>query len=98
MTLEKAIESFGKNFVSIPVENIRYWDDLEMYLGDVIISPEIAKLNAKKYKANYKNEIIKLVTHGILHLLGYNHRLKKDKVEMFMLQNKLLEEVWQRIS
>ena len=37
MTLEKAIESFGKNFVSIPVENIRYWDDLEMYLGDVII-------------------------------------------------------------
>lgn len=37
MTLDKAIENFGKNFISIPIENIRYWNDLEVYMGDVIV-------------------------------------------------------------
>ena len=37
MTLEKHIERFGTEFVSIPVTNIRYWEDLEMYLGEILI-------------------------------------------------------------
>ena len=36
MTIEKHIEKFGAEFVSIPVQNIRYWDDLEMYLGELM--------------------------------------------------------------
>ena len=37
MSLEKAIENFGKNFVSIPVKNVRYWNEMEMYVGEVVI-------------------------------------------------------------
>ncbi len=37
MTLEKAIENFGKQFVSIPVENVKYWDEMEMYIGEVVV-------------------------------------------------------------
>jgi len=35
MSLEKHIEKFGKEFVSIPVKDVRYWDALEMYIGNV---------------------------------------------------------------
>ena len=40
MTLEQAVENFKGNFVSIPVDNVRYWDDLEMYIGEVIVGTE----------------------------------------------------------
>ena len=37
MSLEKAIKNFGEQFVSIPVKNVRYWHELEMYIGEVIV-------------------------------------------------------------
>ena len=37
MTLDKQIEKFGKEFVSVPVKNIRYWAELEMHIGEVLV-------------------------------------------------------------
>jgi probable rRNA maturation factor len=54
-------------------------------LGDVIICPSIAKVNAAKYGSTFKSEISRLVAHGLLHLLGYDHGKK-----MFDLQEKIL--------
>jgi len=58
------------------------------FLGEIVIAPEIAALHAVRYGVNPEKELRKLLVHGILHLLGYNH--ENDRGEMNRLQNKLL--------
>lgn len=48
------------------------------FLGEIYISLEQAKRQAKTYEASYRQELLRLVTHGALHLLGYDHKKKKD--------------------
>jgi probable rRNA maturation factor len=57
-------------------------------LGEIIIAPEIAALHAVRYGVEPDKEIRKLLVHGILHLLGYDH--ETDKGQMDRLQTKLL--------
>ena len=42
-------------------------------LGDVIISRQTTRRNAKQYGATYADEVKRLVIHGTLHVLGYDH-------------------------
>lgn len=60
------------------------------YLGDIAISIEYAKKTACKKKIFLEEELQILLIHGYLHLLGYNHELRKEAKIMFSLQNKLL--------
>ena len=55
-------------------------------LGDVVVCPSVAKMNARKYNVSFNAEIARLVAHGILHLLGYDHGRK-----MFEMQDKIME-------
>ena len=43
------------------------------YLGDLVISSETTKRQAKRFKVTVKKELCRLITHGILHLVGYDH-------------------------
>jgi len=43
------------------------------YLGDLVISSETTLRQAKKFKVTKQNELIRLIVHGILHLIGYDH-------------------------
>jgi len=47
-------------------------------LGDVIISPQVARKQVKKYGHSLEEEIALLLVHGILHLLGYDHEISAD--------------------
>ncbi len=58
------------------------------FLGEIIIAPEMAAFNAHRYRARPEKELRKLLVHGILHLLGYNH--ETDRGQMNRLQNRLL--------
>ena len=59
-------------------------------LGDVIISVEKAKEQAKEYGRSLDEEMTTLLIHGILHLLGYDHeRSAKDARIMGRLEEKL---------
>lgn len=58
--------------------------------GEMYISVSDAKINAKRYKVNFLEEISRLVIHGILHLIGYNDQTKKDKNVMKKIENRLL--------
>ncbi len=50
-----------------------------MGLGEVVICPEKIRENAEKYNIDFKKELTKVLIHGILHLLGYDHeRSEKD--------------------
>lgn len=59
-------------------------------LGDIAISIDKVKSQAKKYCHNYKQELLILLIHGILHLLGYVHSYKMSSKEKFYL-NKCYE-------
>ena len=61
-------------------------------LGDIYISIEKAKEQAKEYGHSLKRELCFLMTHGFLHLLGYDHMKKEDENIMFPLQEKILNE------
>jgi probable rRNA maturation factor len=47
-------------------------------LGDIYISLDQAKRQAIKYDVSFKEEIRRIVIHGLLHLLGYDHKNKKQ--------------------
>ncbi|MDD8048729.1 MAG: rRNA maturation RNase YbeY [Thomasclavelia sp.] len=58
-------------------------------LGDIFISVDKAKEQAQEYGHSLRREMCFLFTHGMLHLLGYDHMTKEDEEEMFSLQNKI---------
>lgn len=59
-------------------------------LGDIFISYEKVYEQALEYNHSSKREFAFLVTHGLLHIFGYDHMEKEDEVEMFSLQDKIL--------
>lgn len=59
-------------------------------LGDVVISLETASRQAKRFRHSLDEEIVLLVVHGILHLLGYDHLKKKNKELMRKKEKKIL--------
>ena len=61
-------------------------------LGDIYISIPVAYLQAENYGHSRIREICFLATHGILHLLGYDHMNEEDEKKMFSLQEECLKE------
>ncbi len=59
-------------------------------LGDVVLCPEVAEKQARQAGHSFEDELHLLCTHGILHLLGYDHGTPEEEREMFGLQNELL--------
>jgi len=59
-------------------------------LGDIYISIDKAKEQAKEYGHSLKREICFLSVHGLLHLLGYDHMEKEDEKIMFGKQELIL--------
>lgn len=59
-------------------------------LGDVVVCPEVAARQAVTAGHSTADEILLLTTHGILHLLGFDHAEPDEEREMFELQRRLL--------
>lgn len=60
-------------------------------LGDIYISLDKAKEQAKEYGHPLDRELRFLFVHGLLHLLGYDHMTKEDEEVMFSLQEEILK-------
>jgi probable rRNA maturation factor len=63
----------------------------EAMLGDVVLCPEVAADQAASAGHSAEAELHLLCTHGILHLLGYDHGDPDEEREMFELQAHLLD-------
>jgi probable rRNA maturation factor len=63
-------------------------------LGDVVLCPAVAERQAVQAGHSTEHELHLLTTHGILHLLGYDHSEPAEEREMFGLQDSLLK-AWQ---
>jgi probable rRNA maturation factor len=59
-------------------------------LGDIVLCPEVAAKQAGDAGHPTEQELQLLTTHGILHLLGYDHAEPEEMAEMFGLQAELL--------
>ncbi len=80
--------------LSFPMDELRPGSDLRAptqgILGDIVVCPQVAKSQAETAGHPAINEILLLVTHGMLHLVGFDHAEPEEEKEMFDLQKKLL--------
>ncbi len=70
--------------------------DSYIELGDIFINIQAIRTQAKEYGHSLKREFCFLVTHGILHLLGYDHLTLDDERKMLVLQEEILNEIARR--
>jgi probable rRNA maturation factor len=84
--------------LSFPMDELRPGsedkDPVPGLLGDVVLCPEVAEKQAASAGHSPDAELALLCTHGILHLLGYDHADPEEEKEMFGLQRALLSS-WQ---
>ena len=65
-------------------------DEMPTLLGDVVLCPEVAERQGQEAGHGTAAELELLTTHGVLHLLGYDHGEPEEHAEMFGLQGELL--------
>ena len=65
-------------------------DGEPLVLGDVVLCPTVAEKQAKEAGHSTADELALLTTHGVLHLLGFDHAEPEEHAEMFGLQGELL--------
>lgn len=63
----------------------------EPIIGEIYISIDRIRSNAKHYKKLYQNELCRVILHGCLHLCGYTDKPKKAADKMEALQEKYLK-------
>ena len=68
-----------------------YVSGMPRSLGDIFISIDHAKMQAEEYGHSLKREMCFLFTHGLLHLLGFDHMEAEDEKEMIAMQKTILE-------
>lgn len=50
--------------------------------SDIYISIDRVKDNASNFKSNYQTELLRVIAHGLLHLIGYNDKTKDEQIIM----------------
>ncbi len=81
----KDLQSLREEFIS-PPDNI-------LHLGDIVICYQKAKDQAGIYGHSIKKELAYLLTHGILHLTGYDHEKEKDREKMEKIEEEIIRSV-----
>lgn len=66
-------------------------NDLPVLLGDVVVCPVVAERQSATHAGNIDDEFALLVTHGVLHVLGYDHDQDGDAKKMQLRERELLE-------
>ena len=85
--------------LSFPMDELRPGSEemlsAEGVLGDVVICPQVARRQAEVAGHEEINEILMLLTHGMLHLVGFDHAEPEEEKEMFALQKELLDSFYE---
>ena len=77
--------------MSFPMDELRPNDPEPGILGDIVISPVVARAQAERAGHSFEHEVKILAAHGLLHLLGYDHQELADEQVMFALQEDLVK-------
>ncbi|MGB7450410.1 MAG: rRNA maturation RNase YbeY [Ornithinimicrobium sp.] len=100
---EKAMEALHRQWMdlpgptdvmSFPMDELRPGGgedgSADGVLGDVVLCPAVARRQAAGSGHSTADELLLLLTHGVLHLLGFDHAEQEQEKEMFDLQRTLL--------
>jgi probable rRNA maturation factor len=60
-------------------------------IGEIYISVDRVKDNAQNYEVSFKNELLRVIFHGALHLCGYKDKNEKDQALMRKAEDKYLQ-------
>ncbi|HJR68390.1 MAG TPA: rRNA maturation RNase YbeY [Gemmatimonadaceae bacterium] len=65
-------------------------------IADIYVAPDVARANARRHGAGVREELARLVVHGLLHVLGYDHADDDSRVmsPMWRRQERLLARVF----
>lgn len=77
--------------LSFPMDLPEKKDEI-VTLGDIVIAPAVAAHQAVAAGHSTEHEIFILATHGLLHILGYDHADPDEEKVMFALQEKIVKE------
>lgn len=81
--------------LSFPMDELRPGSEVDItpagLLGDIVVCPSVAIAQAATAGHEPINEMLLLTTHGILHLLGFDHAEPDEEKAMFALQRQILE-------
>ncbi len=61
--------------------------------GEIYISPQRARENSRRYRQPYRRELLRLVVHGCLHLVGYEDDTPEQEAHLRVLEDQYLEGV-----
>ncbi|HPF95027.1 MAG: rRNA maturation RNase YbeY [Candidatus Magasanikbacteria bacterium] len=97
----KRIQTLNKQYRKInkPTDVLSFNADpamqspVEFELGDIVICPSYATREAKRRAISAREELLRLMIHGVLHLKGYDHATEDEEMVMFRLQEELLERI-----
>ena len=78
--------------LSFPMDEVSLGESGPAILGDVVLCPEYARAGAAKAGTSLDEELQLLAVHGLLHLLGLDHRESAEEEAMFALQGEILRE------
>lgn len=77
-----------------PTDILSFFGSNAASMGELLMCPTVLKRQANEYGHSYEQELLTMLVHGVLHLLGYDHELSKSEDRlMFSLQEKVLESV-----
>jgi probable rRNA maturation factor len=77
--------------LSFPLKEGDFSEFSQKLLGDVVICTDYVEKNAENNKIDFKEELIRVIIHGVLHLLGYDHAEEEQQALMFGIQEDLLK-------
>lgn len=99
LTDNKTIEEYNSKYrgKSTPTDVLSFEYGLkEETIGDIVISIEMIKEQAKNFNNTFEEEFFYILIHGVLHILGYNHTDTDDQEgEMFKIQNKYFKKFYE---
>ena len=82
----------GETIINTALNDCSF-DGKNVYLGDCAICEEIAKAQAVEHHETFKSEVVVLVVHSVLHLLGYDHIKDEDYKIMHKKEKEILGEL-----
>jgi probable rRNA maturation factor len=87
----------GHNY-STDIITFNYSGENHTLDGEIFISLDDASFYANKYGVELHNEILRLIIHGLLHLLGYDDKEVKEKRKMKRVENKLVSKFFNSLT
>lgn len=68
------------------------YSEKDVIIGDIYISINTVKFNAVKYKTRFIEELHRVMSHGVLHLIGYEDKTEEQKEKMRERESRYLNE------